>query len=132
MSAHLPLCLALPSISSHSDCLLQQAKKQLKETSCDSQGNCHFYTKATCGYLSPGLHSKKGTWCVWTPALVQYGDICLFFRKMSKLMQTFIWRSEVFSALLNLSSTVLLINRIMCFRTHMASFCICLVSCTYH
>lgn len=46
--------------------------------------------------------------------------------KRPKIMQTSICRRVAFC-------TALLINRIMCFRmSHMASLCVCLVSCTYH
>lgn len=133
VSAHLPLSrVALHlSDSSHFDSFLQQSDKQLKEKSCDTQGNYHFYTKATSGYLSTGLH-WKGLGIFAHPCSCTMEAPAYFSRKLSKIMQTFICKHEAFFALLNLSSTVLLINRIMCFRTHMASFCVCLVSCTYH
>lgn len=51
---------------------------------------------------------------------------CPGWRKRPKIMQTSICRRVAFC-------TALLINRIMCFRmSHMASLCVCLVSCTYH
>lgn len=81
-------------------------------------------------YLSPGRHlSGTVLGCIGTSRLAHHGGSCPTLQngeKDQRQSKTSICSRVAFC-------TTLLINRIMCFRmSHMASLCVCLVSCTYH
>lgn len=109
--------LHLSSSSSRLDSRLQQFDKQFKQKSFSG-----FHVHSGLRLRGLGVFGRL-CWCT-------LGAHACSSEKTPTITQTFRCGREAFFALVNFGSAALLINRIMCLRSHVASSCVCLGSCT--